>query len=126
MKMWKKLAIAAVGLVSLFASELAAATYTQTLLADGSNLWTLVSSNSAAVSQMSLKNGTTTVLTIDPVNGVVLLNSIVSALPTCTTALTGAIRVVTDGSTATTGGTLSGSGTDVVLAICSGTNWIVN
>ena len=127
MKMWKKLAIAA-GFASLFAAPLVAATYTQTVLADGSNLWTWVSSNSAAVSQMTFKNGDHDVvaLTIDPVNGVVLLSSLTAALPTCTTALTGAVRVVTDSNSATTGGTVAGSGTDVVLAICNGTNWINN
>lgn len=125
MKMWKKL-LAALAIGVAFAAPLAAASYTQTILTDGTNVWTLVSTNSAASSQMTLDRNGVVVLTFDPVNGVVLQSSLVAALPTCTTALTGAIRVVTDGSTATTGGTLAGSGTDVVIAVCSGTNWIVN
>lgn len=102
------------------------ATYTQTLLNDGSNLWYLLSANSAAVSQMALKNGSTVSVTFDPVAGIVLTTSLVSALPTCTTALSGAIRVVSDGNSATSAGTLAGSGSYTVLGICNGTNWIVN
>lgn len=110
--------------IAMFAAT--AATYTQTLLVDGVNLWTLVSANASASSQMTLQRNGVTVLTFDPVNGIVLQTSLVSALPTCVAGLTGAVRVVSDGNSTTTGGTLAGSGSTYVLAVCSGTNWIVN
>lgn len=115
-----------VAAILLLSNVAVSATYTQTLLADGTNLWYLLSSNASAVSQMSLKNGASVVVTFDPTAGVMLTSSLVAALPTCATALTGAIRVVTDGNSTTTGGTLAGSGSYTVLGICNGTNWIVN
>ena len=126
LKFLRKSVMAAAMALGLFTAAAFGATYTMTLLADGTNLWTLVSSNSSAVSQMSLYNGTTKVLTFDPVNGAMLQVSLVSALPTCTSGLAGAVRVVSDGNSATTGGTLAGSGSYYVLAVCSGANWIVN
>lgn len=104
----------------------AAATYTQTILTDGSNLWTLVSSNSSAVSQMTLQNNGATVMTIDPVSGIMPVSSIVSALPACTSTNKGALRVVTDASSPTYGGSLSGSSTTVALALCNGSAWLAH
>ena len=72
--------LAAAAAIALSASLALAATYTQTLMVDGTNSWTWVSSNSSAVSQMSLKNGTTAVLTVDPANGVMLLSSVAADL----------------------------------------------
>ena len=123
--MFKSLVRAALfGVVALTAGIAVAATYSQNVMRDGTNVWQWLSANNGAVSQMSLQNGGTTVLTIDPVNGVVLLSSLVSALPSCTAALTGAVRVVTDSNSTTVGGTVAGSGSNTVLAICNGTNWI--
>lgn len=103
-----------------------AATYTQTLLTDGVNVWTLVSASTSASSQMTLQRNGVTVLTFDPVNGIVLQDTVVASLPSCTAGLTGAVRVVSDGNSTTTGGTLAGSGANTVLAVCNGSNWIVN
>lgn len=124
-KMWKFVTAALVAGVA-FAAPIAAATYTQTVLADGVNLWAFVSSNSAVSSQVAFGDNGVTVLKVDPVNGVMLLSGLAAALPTCVTALTGAVRVVTDGNSTTTGGTVAGSGSNTVLAVCNGTNWIVN
>lgn len=121
--LWKKIVVA-LALGMAFAVPLVAATYTQTLLVDGTNVWTLVSANSSASSQMTLQRNGVTVLTFDPVNGVVLQTSLVSALPTCVTGLTGAVRLVSDSNSTTIGGTAAGSGSTVTLVVCSGTNWI--
>lgn len=124
--MFKRFLHAAAIWMGLAASVAVAATYGQSVLRDGTNVWQFLSSNSSAISQMSLQNGTTTVLTIDPVNGVMLLSGLVAALPACGSTLTGAVRVVTDSNSTTTGGTVAGSGSNTVLAICNGTNWINN
>jgi len=104
-----------------------AATYTQTLLADGTNLWALVSANSSAVSPVSLQHNGVTVATFDAVNGTIVLASTVAALPACTAALNGAVRFVTDNTGTTVGGTASGSGTVQTLVVCYGTGavWVV-
>ena len=47
----------------------------------------------------------------------------VAALPTCNTAAKGYTYEVTDASSPTYGGTLTGSSTTFALAICDGTNW---
>lgn len=124
--MLKKILGHAVVALGLFVGAAVAATYTQTLLTDGTNLWTLVSANASASSQMTLQRNGVTVMTVDPVNGVMLLSGLTAALPSCVTGLTGAVRVVTDSNSATTGGTVAGSGSNTVLAICNGTNWINN
>jgi hypothetical protein len=48
-----------------------------------------------------------------------------SALPSCGSGTEGTMGAVTDGSTATWGATLAGSGSNHVLAYCDGTNWTV-
>lgn len=48
-----------------------------------------------------------------------------SALPSCASGTEGAMRAVTDSSTATWGATITGSSTNHVLAFCNGTNWTV-
>lgn len=113
--------------LGLFVSVAIAATYTQTLLADGTNLWSLVSSNSSAVSQMSLLNGTTSVLTVDPVVGIMPLQvATATTVPTCNTARKGALVVVTDASSPTYGGTYTGSSTTVALMLCNGSAWLTH
>src|SRR5690242_3583380 len=47
----------------------------------------------------------------------------VATLPTCNTASKGYVYEVTDASSPTYGGTLTGSSTTLALAVCDGTNW---
>lgn len=58
-------------------------------------------------------------------NGYVLLGSPVAfaSLPACSAALEGAARPVNDSTTATYNATITGSGTNHILAYCNGTNW---
>ena len=118
------LAGAVFGLASMVA---VAATYTHTLLSDGTNIWAFVSANSSASSTMSLQRNGTTVMTIDPVNGLMVLSSTVAALPACTSALNGAVRFVTDNNGTTVGGTAVGGSTVNTLVVCNGTGavWVV-
>jgi len=48
-----------------------------------------------------------------------------SALPTCASGLGGSIATVTDSATNTWGATITGSGSDQVLAYCDGSAWTV-
>lgn len=48
----------------------------------------------------------------------------VAALPTCNSASKGYLYEVTDASSPTFGGTLTGSSTTFTLAACNGTNWV--
>jgi hypothetical protein len=48
-----------------------------------------------------------------------------STLPACSSSTEGATAAVTDSTTNTWGATISGSGSDHVLAYCDGTNWTV-
>jgi hypothetical protein len=48
-----------------------------------------------------------------------------STLASCSSGLEGSLKHVTDSTTNTWGGTISGSGSDHVLAYCDGTNWTV-
>jgi len=48
-----------------------------------------------------------------------------SALPACAGGTEGSMRAITDSTTNTWGATISGSGTNHVLAYCDGTNWTV-
>jgi hypothetical protein len=58
-------------------------------------------------------------------NGYVLLGSPVlfASLPACSAALEGAARPVSDSTTVTYNATVTGSGTNHILAYCNGTNW---
>jgi hypothetical protein len=51
---------------------------------------------------------------------------IFSALPACASGTEGTLAAVTDSTTATYGATITGSGTNHVLAYCNGTNWTVH
>jgi ABC-type amino acid transport substrate-binding protein len=124
MKRFKKLVLAAALL--LFGGVAVAATYTQTLLTDGTNLWTLVSTNNGAVSQAQVQENGVTVMTIDPVSGIMPVAGLVAALPACTSTNKGALRVVTDASSPTYGGSLTGSSTTYALALCNGTAWFAH
>jgi hypothetical protein len=124
MRKFLSLALVASFLLSVAAY---AATYTQTLLTDGTNVWTLLSANSSASSSMALQRNGVTVATFDPVNGTIVLSSLVAALPACTAALNGAVRFVTDNTGTTVGGTASGSGTVQTVVVCYGVGavWVV-
>ncbi len=49
-----------------------------------------------------------------------------SALPSCVAGLEGTMAAVTDSTTITFGATITGSGSNHVLAYCDGTNWTVH
>jgi len=60
-----------------------------------------------------------------PYNGAIQLpSSTVAQLPLCDSYNLGILRAVTDASSPTYNGTLSGGGTSKVLAFCNGTNWV--
>jgi hypothetical protein len=117
----------ALGFGLFFAGVALAATYTQTVLTDGFNLWTFVSANSSASSPMALQHNGVTVTTFDAVNGTMVLSSLVGALPACTPAINGAVRFVTDNTGTTVGGTAAGSGSVQTVVVCYGTGavWVV-
>lgn len=50
----------------------------------------------------------------------------VGALPACATGLKGVAYLVTDASSPTYGGTLTGSSTTLAIALCDGTNWVAH
>lgn len=57
--------------------------------------------------------------------GPITPNSVlVSALPTCNSGAKGQMELVTDASSPTYGGTLTGGSTTLTLALCNGTNWV--
>ena len=60
-------------------------------------------------------------LTID--GNLTLAGSTVANLPTCTTALRGTLRAVTDATAPTYNGTLTGGGSVAVPVYCNGTTW---
>ncbi len=128
MKNFRKfMAAFALGTAFFALPALALVTYTQTLLVDGVNTWSWVSTDNSVVSPMLLKNGTTTVMTVDPVNGIMVKSSTVANLPTCVAAINGAVRFVTDNNGTTVGGTAVGSSTVQTLVVCYGTGgvWVV-
>lgn len=51
--------------------------------------------------------------------------TVFSALPSCASGTEGSTRAVTDSTTNTWGATVTGTGTNHVLAYCDGTNWTV-
>lgn len=50
--------------------------------------------------------------------------TVVGSLPACATATKGYLYIVTDASSPTFGGTLTGGSTTMTLALCNGTNWV--
>lgn len=60
---------------------------------------------------------------LKPQIGVLLPSSTIAALPTCTAALKGTMRVVTNATTPTYNGTLTAGGAVVVPVMCNGSAW---
>ncbi len=115
------LGFVAAPLVVVFHSALAA--YTATILNDGTNLWYWTTT---AV-QLQVQNGTNGVsFAIDRIAGPIPPITVVASLPSCSAARQGAIEVVTDASSPTFGGSLTGSSTTVTLAFCNGTAWVAH
>ncbi len=57
--------------------------------------------------------------------GVQIPVTTIAGLPTCTTALKGLLRTISNGASTPTGGaTVSTTGTTVVPVFCDGTNWV--
>ena len=61
-----------------------------------------------------------------PVNSAQLGSNVFSALPACTSGAEGTLAPVTDSTTATYGATITGGGTNYVLAFCNGSTWAVH
>jgi hypothetical protein len=70
-------------------------------------------------------NAGTTVARVEATGAMGTVKRLVSALPTCNSANEGLQAAVTDSTTATWGATITGSGSNHVLAYCNGTNWTV-
>lgn len=132
--MRKSFKAAIVGAVALAALPIVAVAgnYTQFLMNDGTYTWTMqsvsgqlaFSQNTNGVNGGSYTAGAT-VLTLDPVNGPILpATTTVAALPTCNAAIKGALRTVSDATTPTYNGTLTGSGAVVVPVFCNGSAWL--
>lgn len=94
--------------------------YVQTIFNDGTNLWAWSSTSNQAAFQ---DNGTT-LFTVDAAAGLMLPASTVAALPTCGSTVKGAQRIVTDASSPTYNGALTGSSTTVTTVFCNGTAWL--
>lgn len=60
---------------------------------------------------------------LKPQVGVLLPTSTVATLPTCNAGLKGTLRAVTDATTPTYNGALTGGGAVVVPVLCNGTAW---
>jgi hypothetical protein len=58
------------------------------------------------------------------IGAVQLPSSTVAQLPLCDSYNQGILRMVTDASSPTYNGTLTGGSTGKVLALCNGTNWV--
>lgn len=99
----------------------AVAAYTQTLLADGTSLWFMTSVSSQLVFNVGSTLG---LVAIDPVGGLELPISTVAGLPACAAAQKGAQRMVSDATTPTYNGVLTGGSTVVTTVFCNGTAWL--
>ena len=119
--MFKRFLGAAAGVVFGLVAIAAMAAYQQTLMNDGTNLWQW----SSVTNQLVLQdNAGVNALTVDPNAGPIPPITVVASLPTCNTARKGAVSVVTDASSPTYGGALTGSSTTVTLVMCNGTSWV--
>lgn len=123
--MKKYLASAAI-VAALFLSMVAltAATYNAVIMNNGSVTWFWQTDTN---NQLGLFNGTNgAAFTVSLLGGMMLPASTFANLPTCATAVQGAVRVVTDSNTTTFNATSAGGGSSVVLAACDGTIWRVH
>lgn len=98
----------------------ALAAYTQTIMNDGTTAWYWTSTSAV----LTLNGTATSLLSVDGTAGLILPISTVAALPTCTTALKGAQRMVSDATTPTYNGALTGGSTVVTAVGCNGTAWL--
>ena len=98
----------------------AVAAYVGTILNDGTTLWYW--SSSSAV--LTLNGTVTGLFSVDGTAGLILPISTVTGLPTCTTALKGAQRMVSDASSPTYNATLTGSSSTVTTVFCNGSAWL--
>ena len=87
--------------------------YLDPLTSAGANDYAIYSAGGKSVLDQLTVNSAT----VAPVN--------FSALPACASAVEGTSRAVKDSMTNTWGATITGSGSDHVLAYCDGTNWTV-
>lgn len=102
---------------------LAWAAYQTTIMNDGTNSWAW----SSVSNQLAIQgNGSPAALTIDPLGGPIVPASTVALLPTCTAALKGAVRMITDATTPTYNAAAAGSGAVVTLAVCNGAGWVTH
>lgn len=116
--MRKLYAIAAsIGLV--LAAPIALAAYQASILNDGTYYW-YWSSDSGV---LTLKQGSKAPLSVDQDGGLIPKVLTVATLPTCATALKGAILTVSDATTPTYNGSLTGGGAVVVPVVCDGSAW---
>jgi hypothetical protein len=118
----------AVGVLALGLPLAAYAAYTQSILNDGTTTW-MWQTASGQLQLLSYTNSTSTtnavVFTVDPTNGPILpAVTTVSALPTCNAAIKGALRTVSDATTPTYNGALTGGSTVVVPVFCNGSAWV--
>jgi hypothetical protein len=119
-RMKKATVLAAMLAVSLVFNA-AAAVYGVVLLNDGTYTW-LAATN--GTNQMTISaNGSPAALTIDYLGGPLVPYSTVALLPSCTAALKGAVRMVTDATTPTYNAALTGGGAVIVPVACSGAAW---
>ena len=132
MRKFSKSIIVAAALLVALPILAVAGNYTVALLNDGTVTWTMQSASSQ-LQFSSTTNGVNggsytqgaVVLTLDPVNGPILpAVTTVAALPTCNAAIKGALRTVSDATTPTYNGTLTGSGAVVVPVFCNGSAWL--
>lgn len=102
----------------------AAAAYTMTLLNNGTELWTLVTTGTAG--QVQLIGDGNPVMTLDNNAGILVNVGTVAQLQSCSTAIKGAMSMVTDANSATFNAAVAGGGANIMLAVCNGTGWKIH
>ena len=109
----KKTTTVLAGLAATTAVIGGALAYSSTLVNDGTSRWDLATNGASVVLQVNAANaaGWTT-------------STIVSKLPTCNSGLLGVRGIVTDSSTVTYGGAITGGASTVTSVLCNGTAWV--
>lgn len=120
-KLMKRAVAWGAGVAVFCGTTFALAAYTQTLMNDGTNLWFWTSVSNQLVLQAGVNAAA---LTVDQTAGPIPPITAVASLPTCNTARKGAVSVVTDASSPTYGGALTGSSSTVTLVMCNGASWV--
>lgn len=87
--------------------------------ADGNNFW-----GGSVAATTNLSDGGK----LNQFNGVAGISNanVFASLPTCTAALAGTSKPITNSTSATFGATITGGGANFVTALCDGTNWTVH